>query len=111
LARQNLGARPTRPNDYVDVEWVVSTYPSFSASATAGHDVVISLPLNPVDHTMFIAEVRATAQIVVSVPNGVLMTTGTLPAVTLYAGKVGFFGFRYSATAGAWLLLSTTAQV
>lgn len=111
LARQNLGAPPSRPNDYTDVAWVMTTYPSYSATVTTGEDLTITLPASPVDHTMFIAEVHATAQIVVSASEGTLMTTGTLPAITLYEGGVAFLGFRYSATAGTWFLLSTTAQV
>lgn len=78
---------------------------------TASGDFTIELPLNPVDHTMFIAEVEATAEIVVSVPDGVLLCTAVQPNAPLHPGKTGFFGFRYSANAGAWFLLSQTAQI
>lgn len=111
MARQNLGARPSRPNDYVDVEWVTSTYPSLASYVSSGVDIVISLPEDPVDHTMLIVEVEARANITVSLPENVLLTIGTQPVAAIYSGKTGFFGLRYSANAGAWFLLSTTAQV
>ena len=111
MARQNLGARPSRPNDYVDVEWVQTEYPSLASYVSSGVDFVVQLPLEPVDHTMYIVEVEARADITVSLPAGVVLTTGTQPVMALFAGKTGFLGLRYSASAGAWFLLSTTAQV
>lgn len=111
MARQNLGARPSRPNDYVDVEWVQTEYPSLASYVSTGVDVVVQLPSDPVDHTMLIVEVDARADISVSLPDGVLLTTGTLPVMVVYANKTAFLGFRYSANAGAWFLLSATAQV
>jgi hypothetical protein len=60
---------------------------------------------------MVVAEVHATADIVVSVPDGVLLCAAVQPNAYLHSGKTGFFGFRYSATAGAWFLLSSTTQV
>jgi hypothetical protein len=95
----------------VDIEWVEEFFPSLSSYTTSSINLTIALPSIPVDHMMFIAEVEARAPIVVSIPSGVLLTTGTQPATPLATGKTGFWGFRYSANAGAWFLLSSTAQV
>lgn len=111
MATQNLGPRPTRSTDMVDIEWVTSTYPSLSAEVTATADFTISLPPDPVANTMLIVEVLAQNQVAVSVPGGTLFTVGTSPVTVLLAGKTGFFGFRYSDTAEAWFLLSATTQV
>lgn len=111
MTRQDLGTYPSTPYEVTTVQWVTQSYPSFSASVSTSSDLTISLPADPVDHTMLIAEVNATAEIVVSIPEGVLLTTGTAPSTVLFSGKAGFFGFRYSATASAWLLLSVTSQV
>jgi len=112
LAKQNLGPPPSRPQDYVDIAWVTSVYPSYSAVVTVDEDFTITLPDEPVDHTMFLLEVYAPGMVVtVSVPAETRLTVGTAAATTLYPGKTGFFGFRYSATAGAWFLLSATSQI
>lgn len=111
MARQNLGTAPSRPNDYVDVTWVQQNYPSLRSYTSSGVNLAIELPEDPVDGTMFISEINARADIIVSLPDGVLLTTGTIPTFPLFFGKTGFFGFRYSAHADAWFLLSTTAQI
>ena len=111
MARQSLGAPPSRPTELVDINWVYATFPSYSSTLTLGTNYTVVLPPSPIDHTMFLLEVKATATIIVSVPNGTLLTSGTAPNLTIFSGKIGFLGFRYSATAGAWFLLSATAQV
>jgi hypothetical protein len=112
LAKQNLGPPPSRPQDYVDVAWVTSTYPSYSATISVDADYEIALPGAPVDHTMFLLEVNSpNLVVVVSVPAETRLTAGTATTTTLFPGKTGFFGFRYSATAGAWFLLSATSQI
>jgi hypothetical protein len=111
LARQNLGAPPSRSTDYVDLSWVYSNLPSYSAVTSQAVDYTVVLPPTPVDHTMYLLEVAAQADLTVSVPNNVVLTTGTAATVPLFTGKTGFFGFRYSQTANAWFLLSATAQV
>jgi hypothetical protein len=47
----------------------------------------------------------------VTIPSSVLLTTGTSRSQQVPPGKTAFFGFRYSATSGAWFLLSATIQV
>lgn len=111
MARQDLGSAPSRPTDLTTVLWVTETYPSTSATISSTNSFTITLPSEPIDHSMYLVEVHAQAEIVVSVPNTVLLTTGTQPTVPLFAGKVGFFGFRFSSIAGSWYLLSATAQV
>jgi hypothetical protein len=108
---QNLGPRPTRPTDMVDIEWVLSTYPSFSTYVHATADFTIPFPDHPAPNTMLLVEVFAANQVSVSLPVGTLLTVGTQPVTVLLANKTGFFGFRYSDNAGAWFLLSATTQV
>lgn len=111
MATQQLGPRPTRPNDVVDIAWVTSAYPSFSAYVTTASDFTVEFPDEPVEHTMLLVEVYAASQIQVSVPAGTALTLGTQPHTVIQATKTGFFGFRYSAHAGTWFLLSSTTQV
>jgi len=111
LTRQDLGALPSGPKDVTTVEWVYQTYPSYSLTVTPSSNYVVALPDDPVDHTMFLLEVDAQAELEVSLPEGVLLTTGNGPVTTIFDGKTGFFGFRYSATADSWFLLSATSQV
>lgn len=108
---QNLGPAPSRPHDVVDIAWVTVTYPSFSAYVTTATDLVIEFPDSPVDHTMLLVEVFAQVQVTVSVPDDTVLTVGTQPHMVVAATKTGFLGFRYSAHAGAWFLLSATTQV
>lgn len=108
---QNLGPRPTRPNDIVDVEWVLDTYPSLSAYVDAASDFTISFPTSPSPDTMLFVEVFAQNQLTVHVPVGTVLTVGTQSATVVFAHKTAFFGFRYSPNAGAWFLLSATTQV
>jgi hypothetical protein len=95
----------------VDIEWVTSRYPSFSATITSAVDVTLTFPPDPVDHTMLLVEVVATDNIDVTCPDGTVLTIGPQFQTSLPVGKTGFFGFRYSATSGVWFLLSSTAQV
>lgn len=111
MTRQDLGAPPSGPHDVTTVSWVYETFPSYSQTVTTGIDYVVDLPGDPVDHTMFVLEVNATAEVAVSLPEGVLLTTGTGPVTVILGGKTGFLGFRYSATAGSWFFLSVTSQV
>ncbi len=111
MTRQDLGAEPSGPYDVTTVSWVYKTYPAYSATVSVSSNYVIELPTDPVDHTMYILEVDAQAEAEVSLPEGVLLTTGNAPVTTIFGGKTGFFGFRYSSTAGSWFLLSTTSQV
>lgn len=112
MATQNLGPAPTRPTDIVDLGDLQTLYPSLSSTVVSDVDIDVEFPADPIDHTMFFLEVAApSAQITVTVPVGTLMTTGVQPVTVVPFGKTGFLGFRYSATAGAWFLLSTTTQV
>jgi hypothetical protein len=111
MATQNLGPRPSRPTDQVDVEWVLSTYPSLSTYVSASADFAISFPDDPEPNTMLLVEVFAESEVAVSLPEGTLLTVGTQSVTVLLPTKTGWFGFRYSANAGAWFLLSATAQV
>lgn len=112
MATQNLGPRPSRPTDQVDVEWVLSTYPSLSTYVSATSDFTVSFPVSPEPNTMLLVEVFANnTQVRVSLPTGTVLTGGTQLVTVVAANKRGFFGFRYSATAGVWFLLSSTTQV
>jgi hypothetical protein len=95
----------------VDVEWVLSTYPSLSAYVSATSDFTISFPSLPAPDTMLLVEVFAQNQVIVHTPVGTVLTVGTQSATVVPAHKTAFFGFRYSPTAGAWFLLSSTTQV
>lgn len=108
---QNLGPRPTRPTDMVDIEWVLSTYPSLSTYVDATSDFTLTFPDDPEPNTMLLVEVFAQNELVVTVPVGTVLTVGTLSANVVMAHKTSFFGFRYSPNAGAWFLLSATTQV
>jgi hypothetical protein len=112
VATQNLGPAPTRPTDVVDLGDLTTMYPSLSSTVVTHVNITAPLPPSPIDHTMFFLEVAApTVQITVTVPVDTLLTTGVQPVTVVPPGKTGFFGFRYSATAGAWFLLSSTTQV
>lgn len=89
----------------------METFPSYSATVSASHDLIIPLPTSPVDHMMYLVEIDATSDLTVTIPTDVLLTVGTAPSTHLYAGKTGFFGFRYSSTAGKWFLLSASSQL
>jgi hypothetical protein len=111
LARQNLGARPSRPNDVVDIEWAQSTYPSYSSFVSATADFTLTLLSDPINHTMLLCEMYANgADVVVTVPGTVKFTVSTAPVVTVPSGKTAFFGLRYSTNASAWFLLSSAVQ-
>lgn len=111
MARQNLGARPSRPNDVVDVEWAQSAYPSYSSFVSATANVTLTLPNGPVNHQMQLYEIYAHgASIVVTIPGTVKLTVSTSPVVTVLSDKTAFFGFRYSTNASAWFLLSAAVQ-
>lgn len=90
---------------------MTANYPSFSAVVTSDIDVVLTLPSDPVDHTMLLVEVIATGDIDVFCPEGTALTIGPQFQTSLPSGKTGFFGFRYSAASEVWFLLSSTAQV
>lgn len=111
MTRQDLGAPPSGPNDVTTVSWVFNTFPSYSSTVTASENLTLSLPPHPIDHTMYLVEVYPTATLTVTIPHGVALTAGVAPTTLLYSGKLGFFGFRYSATAGTWVLLSATTQL
>lgn len=111
MTRQDFGAPPSRPKDVTTVDWVMETFPSYSATITATSSLTIQLPPSPTDHTMYLVEINAQADLTVSIPSHVLFTAGTSPSTLLYSGKTGFFGFRYSATAGSWFLLSASSQL
>jgi hypothetical protein len=111
VTRQDLGAAPSGPYDVTTVSWVTDTYPSTGLSVSTGENYTAVLPSHPIDHSMFLLEVVATANIVVSVPDTVLLTEGVAPYQTVFTGKSAFFGFRYSATQDSWFLLSNTLQV
>ena len=112
MALQNLGTTPSRPTDTVDVEWVTSAYPSFSAFvSTSASTYTPVLPTSPADHQMHLVEVYAsTTGTTVNTPVGVLLCRGLFSTTTIPVTKTGFFGYRYSAHAGAWFLLSTAVQ-
>ena len=111
MTRQDLGAPPSGPYDVTTVSWVMETFPSYSATVSATQDLMIQLPQEPLDHTMYLVEIDAQETLTVTIPQHVLFTAGTAPSTLLYAGKTGFFGFRYSSTAGKWFLLSASSQL
>lgn len=86
----------------------METFPSYSATVSSSDNLTVALPGSPVDHTMYLVEVNAQATLTVTIPSEVNLTQGVAPTTLLYSGKTGFFGFRYSATAGKWFLLSAT---
>ena len=74
-------------------------------------DYTIELPDDPTDHQMAIYEIRASAPATVLIPSEATLTTNTRTAYVLRAETTGFFGFRYSASASTWFLMSATMQV
>lgn len=111
MALQNFGEPPSRPNDYVDLQYVQAQYPSSSSRVTTYGPYTIALPSNPLDHAMYLVEVVApTVAVSVTFPAGVLLTAGMVSFYTVPQGKTGFFGFRYSSSAQAWFALSAAVQ-
>ena len=78
---------------------------------TTAVDYTIALPEDPVDRQMVIVEVRAQAPLTVRIPDGAVLTMFTRDAYALRGDTTGFFGFRYSASASTWFLMSATMQV
>jgi hypothetical protein len=61
---------------------------------------------------MLMVQVRGDASVSRAITvTGPTLTTGLSSPFTLAATKYGFFGFRYSATLGAWVLLAYTATL
>jgi len=111
MSLQNFGEPPSRPNDYVDLQYLQTNYPSTSARVTTYGPYTVALPSGPADQAMFLVEVVApTVAVSVTFPAGVLLTAGMVSFYTVGPGKTGFFGFRYSSSAQAWFALSAAIQ-
>jgi hypothetical protein len=113
MTREDYGTPPSTPYEVVTLSALYANLPSYSQTITTGTSFTIStLPASPVDHTMYLLEVNATATIQVTIPGTVIATIGVpVGSTTVFSGKTGFFGFRYSATKPGWFLLSSTSQL
>lgn len=112
MTRKDLGPTPVGVKDQLTLGWARTVYPSFSSYIETPSDFTIILPEDPVEHQMEIFEIKAVNnRALIFMPADVVFCLGTHPAVTLEAGKTGFFGFRYSSHAESWFLLSTSFQV
>lgn len=109
LGHQYLAARMWQAFSQIkkDIDWRNRQKDEF---VTASANYTIVLPSNPIGNLMRVVEVRATAAITVTVPASVRLTTGLTNTLSLAAGKSAFFGLRYSASSGAWYLMSATAE-
>jgi hypothetical protein len=111
MTREDYGTTPTTPYEVVTLSALYANHPSYSQTIVADASFTINtLPSSPIDHTMYLLEVHATATITVTAPGGILLTVGIPSSLVVFSGTSAFFGFRYSATAGSWFLLSTTNQ-
>jgi hypothetical protein len=110
VARKNLGLTPITSNDEITVGYFVGLIPGHSSYYQTSSDFLIPLPPNPSDHQMELFEISAINLIVVSCPPGTLLTGNASPALSVPGGKTAFLGFRYSAHAMSWFLLSSTVQ-
>lgn len=110
MARKNLGLEPVSPDDETTVGYFVATLPGHSSYYQVSSNFVIPLPHSPSDHQMELFEVSAIAPVIVSCPPGTEITNGTNFAISVPGGKTAFLGFRYSAHALVWFLLSSTVQ-
>lgn len=111
MTRKDLGPTPVGVHDQLTVGWARTTYPSYSTYVSVESDYHIVLPTDPVEHQMEVYEIHAgTNRVLAFSPDGVNVCQGAHPAITVEAGKTAFMGFRYSAHAGKWFLLSTAQQ-
>lgn len=111
MARKNLGLNPSETADQITVSYFVGAIPGHSSYYQTSSNFTIPLPLSPADHQMELFEVSAIGPVIISCPGGTLITNGTAATVSVAGGKTAFLGFRYSANAVAWFLLSSTVQI
>lgn len=112
MTREDYGTTPSTPYEVVTLSALYANLPSYSQTVVTSENYTIVLPSSPVDHTMYLLEVDATAAITVTIPDTVLATIGVpVGSTAVFSGKTAFFGFRYSASRDSWFLLSSTSQL
>lgn len=110
MTTRDLGLTPVGNTDVITLGFLEAAFPGHSTFIATDQDTVIPLPALPADMQMELYEINALATIQVSVPDGVRMTTGLLSSISLSQNKTSFWGFRFSAHAAAWFLLSFALQ-
>jgi hypothetical protein len=110
VARKNLGLPAGVSADGITVGYFIGAVPGHSSYYEISSNLVIPLPASPSDHQMELFEISAIGPVVVSCPPGTLLTGGTTSAISIPGGKTVFMGFRYSAHAMSWFLLSSAVQ-